>query len=315
MKKIKLNPGSLISEEKGSVIIIVALIITVLLSVTALVVDLGFVYFERARLVTAAEASALAGASSFPYRDDGEYKESDYDYAIEEAERVAEINGLEDYEINLYPEDEGQKEEIEVIAKREVGYSFARVMGFYEQEVTGLAAAEAVPIAGYVGVIPMGIPEDEFEGYGTHELKVGAQDTDEGNYQALALGREEEDYDYEEEETYEENLVNGYEKMLRIGDMIYPEPGNMPEETIDGLEKRYESGDIEIIVPIVSHLSTGRSDKVEILGFSSFILEEIDEPQGTGHTVIKGTFQEKVGDGEIASETKDYGLRGTRLVR
>ncbi|UMZ75035.1 TadE/TadG family type IV pilus assembly protein [Natranaerofaba carboxydovora] len=305
MTEIKNLIKKIFKEEKGSSAVLVAITIVVLFAFTALVVDLGLVYIERARLVSAAEASALAGASSFPYRDDGEYEEEHYDFAISEAKRIAEQNGLEDYEIQLLPEDENQKKEIEVTAKRDVSYSFARVIGFNEQEVTGLAAAEAVPISGFLGVVPFGIPDDDFEGYGVYELKIA--DGDEGNYQPLALGGT-------GTSNYRDNLENGFDEMLRVGEIIDTEPGNMANPTKQGLEDRYETGNIEITIPIVSYHDGGRSE-VEILGFGAFTLKEIKEEGGTGHTVVEGIFQEKVSDGELLEDGKDFGLRGTRLVR
>lgn len=50
------------SQESGSTIIIIALAMTALLGLTALVVDVGYLYIERSRLQNAADAAALAGA-------------------------------------------------------------------------------------------------------------------------------------------------------------------------------------------------------------------------------------------------------------
>lgn len=310
MKKTKELKEKLIKDcfgnERGNTVLIVALVMVVLLSVTALVVDLGFVYLERARLVTGAEASALAGAASFPYREEGDYQKEHYEDAIREAEKVAEKNGLKDFEIKLLPVDEDRKEEIEVVAKKEVGYTFARIMGYYEQEVRGMAAAEAVPISGFFGVVPFGIPEEDFEGDGTYDLKVPAGEGEEGNYQPLALGGT-------GTNNYRDNLEDGYDDILRTGDFVDTEPGNMGNPTSQGLKDRYYEDRREITIPIVSYMGEGRGE-VEILGFGAFHLEDYDN-SAPGHTVFQGTFHEKVADGELAREGKDYGLRGTRLVR
>ncbi len=297
----------LLQAERGSSAVIVALMIVVLLSISAIVVELGMMYVERSRLVIGAEASALAGAASFPYRESGEYLEEDYQAMIDEAARIAAQNDLDDYEIRLLPEDEDPKNIVEVVAREEVDLFLARVMGFDLGRVSGLAAAKSVPISGFLGVLPLGIPEDEFEGFGVYELKVAAGSGEEGNYQPLALGGT-------GSNNYRDNLDNGYDEILRVEDIVDTETGNMSNPTKQGLEDRYESGDREIIIPIVTSPESGRSE-VGILGFGVFYLENIDEDQATGHTIVEGTFRDKVSEGELSDSGVDYGLRGTRLIR
>lgn len=53
-----------VNDESGSIIVIVALFITVLFGFSALVVDVGYLFQERQRLQTAADAAALAAARS-----------------------------------------------------------------------------------------------------------------------------------------------------------------------------------------------------------------------------------------------------------
>lgn len=57
---------SLISEEKGSVMVIVAGALIALMGFVAFVVDVGVLYLERARLMDTADAAALAGAQELP---------------------------------------------------------------------------------------------------------------------------------------------------------------------------------------------------------------------------------------------------------
>ncbi|MGE5587657.1 MAG: pilus assembly protein TadG-related protein [Clostridia bacterium] len=55
-----------LSDEKGSVIVFVALATTVLLGFAATVVDAGILYFNRVALSNAADAAALAGVQELP---------------------------------------------------------------------------------------------------------------------------------------------------------------------------------------------------------------------------------------------------------
>jgi len=55
-----------ITSEKGSVLVMVALGMVVLLGCASLVTDVGLLYTSRNRLINAADAAALAGAQELP---------------------------------------------------------------------------------------------------------------------------------------------------------------------------------------------------------------------------------------------------------
>ena len=67
---MKKKPGSqllrLVSREDGAVFIVAALMMTVLLGFSALVIDMGSLYLEKSSLQNALDAAALAGAQSLP---------------------------------------------------------------------------------------------------------------------------------------------------------------------------------------------------------------------------------------------------------
>jgi len=71
-------------EEDGQSLVMVALLFVVLLSFSALVIDVGMLYVTKAQLQNAADAGALAGAA-VPLSD-----------TIEEAEEYARSNGVDD---------------------------------------------------------------------------------------------------------------------------------------------------------------------------------------------------------------------------
>jgi Flp pilus assembly protein TadG len=53
-------------NDEGATAVIVAILIVVLIGLAAVVVDLGSLYTERARLSIAADAAALAAAQKLP---------------------------------------------------------------------------------------------------------------------------------------------------------------------------------------------------------------------------------------------------------
>lgn len=64
--KIKSRISSIVRDERGQVLPIMALMLVVLLGITGLVVDMGHVGYCRAQLQASTDAAALAGAQSLP---------------------------------------------------------------------------------------------------------------------------------------------------------------------------------------------------------------------------------------------------------
>src|SRR5690606_15931985 len=107
------------------------------------------------------------------------------------------------------------------------------LFGFKQLQVSAEAAAMIGPVVGCTGVIPVGVPWDDFEFGQVYELKIDAHSGRkyQGNFGALALGGT-------GANTYRNNLKYGYQGMLRVGDQVYTEPGNMAGPTRQGIEYR-----------------------------------------------------------------------------
>ncbi|MDO9533917.1 MAG: pilus assembly protein TadG-related protein, partial [Bacillota bacterium] len=160
---ISLKSFHLIKNERGSIVIIVAAALVVLLGLTALVTDAGILYLNRSRLQTAVDAAALAGAQELPASSIG---------ARNDATQYANNNGINAGEllpINISSNDR----EITVSARRDVDMFFAKVLNFNSVEVPVVAKAR---IEAGSGVMPIGIPEEAWVGnFGTDELhEVGS---------------------------------------------------------------------------------------------------------------------------------------------
>jgi hypothetical protein len=122
--------SKIIKEEKGQVMVIVALAMVVLLGFTALAVDGGALYLARRQAATAADAAALAGALDLSNKTDAE----------DAARYYVQKNGAEVSQITT-PYN-GKSNQIEVIAKKNVNFTFARVLGFTQNEVSARAVAQ-----------------------------------------------------------------------------------------------------------------------------------------------------------------------------
>lgn len=125
----------LLKNEEGQAVILAALVIVILIGFTAFVVDAGTMYVTKSKLQNAADAAALAGAQELPIKS----------AATGKAEKNAEQNGVEINTPN-YPD----STQIEVVSKGSVFFTFAKVLGFTQKEITAKAVAKKILPAGKV---------------------------------------------------------------------------------------------------------------------------------------------------------------------
>ena len=105
-------------EESGQSLVMVVLLLSVLLSFSALIVDVGLLYAEKAKLQNAADAAALAGAQFLP----------DKTLAEKFVETYANSNGVLTSDISgiSYPGTGTKKIKVDVVGQ--VPYIFAKFL-------------------------------------------------------------------------------------------------------------------------------------------------------------------------------------------
>ena len=143
-----LNQGR--NRERGQVMILAALVMTVLMGVTALAVDLGLFFNDRRDLQNAADAAALAGARNLPQSPTA---------AVNDASQWATDNGIKNGEIEsitvsttAYPNDT-----INVKVRRTADYRFGRALGLLNRQIKAEAAAQVGSLTGTTGLTPFGV--------------------------------------------------------------------------------------------------------------------------------------------------------------
>lgn len=118
-----------------------ALAMTVLVGISAFAIDFGRAYLEKQKLQTTADATALAAARdlSVPSTAEG----TAITYAGMNGMKAT-ANGVEESgdTVTVITPYNGDATEIEVVCKRKVSYTFARVLGFKETEVSARAVAQ-----------------------------------------------------------------------------------------------------------------------------------------------------------------------------
>lgn len=302
MVQIKYSP-----KERGSVVVLVALSLTILLGFCAIVTDIGLLYAHKAQLQNSVDAAALAGVQELPTD-------------LINAEQKARDYALENSASNITVSFEANNAKIIVNASRQVPTYFGRIWGIMEGSISVSAKAMMVPPSGLSGAVPLSIQEQDLVygqkyvlksggGSGTSEWylddnknnavkKLGEEFGTSGWYGALELTGT-------GANTYESDLANGYEGTLRVGQILNVKHGNMSGPTADGINTRfsrdtrvprntienYDRNAPQILyIPIVKVISeSGNSiQEVQIVGFAAFFLEGV---AGNGNdSVVTGWF-------------------------
>jgi len=300
--------GEVLSDKKGSIIVFVALAMTVLLGFAAIVVDVGILYFNRVALSNAADAAALAGVQELP-ANPRQAEAKAVSYAVK--------NGVEESRIATALPD---SHSIRVTVSRTVPLGFARIFGIASSDVSASAKARVGAVGAVWGAAPFVVPDQEFVYGELYTLKHGGGEGEHGNFGGLALGGRGAD-------NYEDNIKRGYQGWLRVGEWQETEPGNMSGPTVRGVEYRISqchhlppctfdncAKDCPrvLLVPVADFdlgKPRGRSD-VRLVGFAAFFLEGVGAHGN--ECEVTGRFIRWVVDGELGG-AGDYGVVSSRL--
>lgn len=297
-------------DEEGSVVIMVAAGLTAIMGLAALGTDVGRIYIERQRLSVAADAAVLSGAQVLLRDPDG---------ALANARQNLQKNGYDPNSSQVWLNDD--RDQINVQIADRVGMTFARVVGFANVDVEATATAWSGYVSGFLGAVPLGVPQADWQIGQQVTLKLDA-DTGTiapGNYMALALGRT-------GASMYEQNLMYGYNGWIRVDQWISTETGNMATPTVRGINYRinqdpYATWDTVTrqsprlaIVPILRDYNVNGRGEVLVTGFAVFFIERAED-KGNDKGEITGRFLRLVTEGEASGSAPDFGLSVTKLIR
>ncbi len=266
------KPGA--GSRHSQIIVVLALVLPALLGAMVLGTDLAVLYYNWHLLQSAADYSALAGASYLPG-----YPA----LAISNANSYAERNGIISGEINSVTVSSDNKS-LTVRLGRNVRYRFGVLIGLFSGRVTAHATARLETIRSASGVTPMGIdyrtPYTAGQVVTLMEGQVGP-----GNWDPLGLGG-----------SGAANLLNniqyGYQGSVAAGDWIATEPGIKTgpvgeafQYLIDrgrsvdpsGTYANHTRGDPRVlIVPMVDFSSINGRSEVPVKGFAALWLVSVN---------------------------------------
>jgi Flp pilus assembly protein TadG len=319
----------LLKQEKGVAMVIAALSIVTLLLSAAVVIDVGQLYMTKARLQTAADAAAMAGAQSLIDNDQNASR------AILDSRAYVNSNLKPPFNYNPEVNPESTQSTFKATVSQTVSFYFMPVVGIRNQLVTASSTAAAQVVTAITGVVPFGVEEQDFIFKKQYILKFGAGPPDNtspcgckpqgGNYGALALGRNEKKSGAN---VYREYIMYGYQGIIRIGDTVWTEPGNMAGPTDQGVSYRkslctkgcsiYTQFEANcprvVIVPIIDEIPTGGRSTAVIRGFAAFFLEDVTDGVSKGQKDVIGRFLKWSATGE-GGEGNNFGLVTANLIK
>jgi putative Flp pilus-assembly TadE/G-like protein len=313
--------------QRGAVVIFFSFFLIVMLGFVALSTDLAKLMVTRTQLQNAADAAALAGASALDF----ELGAINPDTALARAQETALRNrafrdGAAPIELRPSDVEFPTPLRVKVTARRTVDAGgsmvthLARVLGIPSLDMTADATA-GVDTTGRVcdGLVPMGPVEPPESGWfdpdcsKTYELKMGAGDGEQGNYELL---------DYPECDQGPCAGMEGGAAIRCLAEHGYgccldedqeftlTEPGNKVGPFRQGMQARFDAdtdqregicyseyrgnGMRVLPVPVIESFDVNGKKLVRIVKFSAFFMKE--RPRGNG--VLTGQFIHDIVPGE-----------------
>jgi len=320
-------------QQSGSVAVITAMSMVVLLGFSALVVDLGVSYNEASKLQNALDSAVLAATRELPAENQAS---AGWSVAKNEAILFAAANNivLSPNELEPVYQDNIATSSIigiRVVKSIEVDYKFARVLGINAGTVTRTAAARLTPAGAITGAIPLSISASSLDAAIAADAVTGLTIKCSSNANDIGIDCTGESgwfgalrFDGSGASVYSDLIANGYSGVLRVGQVLDMENGNMSGPTMDGFTTRYDActdgctaGSYEpgcpklVYIPVVEVLS---NNQVKIVSFAAFFLLECG---GSGNqSYIKATYMKDTVLTASASGAvgQDFGVYVSKLI-
>ena len=295
-------------KKDGAITVIIATMLTFLIAFAALVTDVGIMYVNHSQLENMTDAGALAGAQEY-FFNQSQVETVAENYALQ--------NGKNDDLIHAWIDSDQMK--VFVTASRNVDLYFAKILGKNNANISAISVAKIAAVSSTRNVSPFAITWDSaFLPGGSAEgsnftLKVDEKGAFQGNFHTVRLqsinGGD------SGANVVKDNIIYGSAQVLKIGDKLKTETGNMTGPIKQGITERLGTpGGNIVIIPIIEETWTDLGGGVELVtvkGFGAFDIDYSDGKTVTGN-FIKYLYSpaEELADGPAL-----YGLYGTRLVK
>jgi hypothetical protein len=142
-------------DESGAVAMLVAILAIVFIALSALVVDMGYMYSVRRQLQAAADAAALAGCQELIYG-------GGVGQVLDEADHYAQANAVHPGDgLEMLPDPpltQVTEDSVKVTVRKDVGLFFGRAFGPNHRMVYAQSIAKIAYVTGMKGIVPWSVP-------------------------------------------------------------------------------------------------------------------------------------------------------------
>ena len=208
---------NLLRQKKGQTLVQIAVMLTVLMGLVALVVDVGGMYLTKTQLQRMADAGALAGAKTLEY---GETSAKTMAVSYVEKNKLPSYSAdPDDYTTNV----DYSRTKIKVKVSRVAFFTFAQVLGITPPTISATAVASR--IGGLSGLKPWALSGNEDFQYKlghAFTLKDGGGSGEKSWFGAIHFKSS----DNNGANVYRNYIINGCDITMSVGDLVYLTPGN-----------------------------------------------------------------------------------------
>jgi Flp pilus assembly protein TadG len=317
--KLLLSWKKYLHNQRGSVIVLLAVGLTVLLAGVALVTDIGLNYVIQGRLSVAADAAALAGGTKL---------KNGRDEVRRAAVEVAAKNGVSVDWLVVDVDDNVMG--LTVTTKAPMQLFFARIFGAEGGVMEQRARVAMTRPVAFMNVFPLGVDEKVTLDYNKRLNLFSQELLGSGNWGALQFmlnGK------YQTgASVLRENLKYGFAGIVNIGDVANTESGVSMGPISESITFRMSEAAKDhqcslytcpadcpriLIMPIYAEIldnNSNKTGKVDIVDFAAFYVESISG--GGANTQIWGYFIRPIvkSAASVEGESK-YGLTSIKLIQ
>ena len=185
MCKLRLLLQAIRRNERGQIIVLAGLLMTVLMGFTALAIDVGSMASDKSDLQNAADAMALAAAQDFPIP--GQVEVSAREWATKNG---VDPNEIESIHIEQQSLPSVPNPRVTVTLSRDHGFIFAKALGISSTDIEASASAIKTSFGGDGGLMPWtvlkALKDAAIPGQ-TLTLKYDSNDASSGNFGAIRI--------------------------------------------------------------------------------------------------------------------------------
>ena len=323
-----------IKREEGTVVILVALFMAILIGMAAFVLDLGIVYNVESNLQKGLDSVALAAVRELPTSSESS---TEWNNAVDAAMKYAELNGVENLTDILPVYDSGKIIGVTVKGNADVSFNFARIFGIDSNNVDKKATAKLMKVSGMSGLLPLALPKAVMDIIVAEDLigqditlKLGPQKIDDLEEDDMrddfidefdlagnsgwrgAINFINESGNSLDGGKYQDSMANGgFDSMVTIGDPVETNSGTMLVDVDDNLVIGQEAA-----IPVVDFDDEG---VLRVVGFVTFKITNLEGNNENSKkvSILTSSYVSNYiasGDSESGVVLNDYGVRAAKLV-